>query len=143
MSHVVKIQTKIHDPKAVFAACERLHLPTPAVKTVELFSESVTGLAVNLPDWLFPVVVDTLTGSIRFDNYGGRWGKQDELNGFLQAYAVEKTRLEARKQGHTIHEQTLDDGSIRLQVFEGQAPTEDAQGGVLSRIGGWLRDAFA
>jgi hypothetical protein len=36
----------------------------------------------------------------------------------VQAYAVEKTKLEARKRGHTITEQSLQDDSIRLQLVE-------------------------
>jgi hypothetical protein len=36
----------------------------------------------------------------------------------LQSYAVEKTRLEARKRGHSVTEQQLQDGSIRLQIQE-------------------------
>jgi hypothetical protein len=36
-------------------------------------------------------------------------------------YAVEKTKLEARKKGHTVTEQALQDGSIKLQIIEGAA----------------------
>ena len=43
------------------------------------------------------MVVDTATGSAKYDNYGGRWGAQKEFDAFLQAYAVEKAKLEARK----------------------------------------------
>jgi hypothetical protein len=38
------------------------------------------------------------------------------LDAFLQAYAVEKAKLEARKQGHSVSEQQLADGSIRVQI---------------------------
>jgi hypothetical protein len=44
------------------------------------------------------------------------WGKQCELDRLMQAYAVEKARLEARRQGHTITEQSLADGSVKLTV---------------------------
>ena len=33
-------------------------------------------------------------------------------------YAVEKAKLEARKQGHAVSEQALQDGSIKLQIIE-------------------------
>lgn len=49
------------------------------------------------------------------------WGKQAELDRFLQAYAVEKAKLEARKHGHTVTEQSLMDGSIKLVVQVGGA----------------------
>jgi hypothetical protein len=47
------------------------------------------------------------------------WGEQQHLDRFLQAYAVEKARSEARRQGHTVTEQSLADGSIKLIVQVG------------------------
>ena len=119
MSHIVTIQTKVHDPAAVAAACQRLELAAPVQGTAELFSGEATGLIVQLPDWQYPVVIDTLTGVVRFDNYGGHWGEQQHLDRFLQAYAVEKAKLEARHKGYAFSEQALTDGSIRLQIIGG------------------------
>jgi hypothetical protein len=119
MSHLVTIQSKLHDIHAIQAACQRLGLEAPTQGTTRLFSGEVTGVLVKLPDWLYPVVIDTLSGLVRFDNYGERWGKQAELDRFMQAYAVEKARLEARKKGYQVSEQTLQDGSIKLNILEG------------------------
>ena len=118
MSHVFTVAAKVHDPLTVAAACKRLSLPEPIQGTVELFSGEVTGLLVHLSDWLYPAVVDALTGVIRYDNYEGRWGDQAHLDRFLQAYAAEKAHLEARREGHTVVEETLADGSIHLQIWE-------------------------
>jgi len=82
----------------------------------ELFSGQVDGLAVQLPGWQYPAVCDTATGQVHFDNFGGRWGDQKELDRFLQAYAVERARAEARKKGCLCTEQTLADGSIKLTI---------------------------
>ena len=120
MSHVVTVQTRVHDPAAVAAACTRLGLPAAEHGTVELFSGKATGLLVQLPGWQYPVVIDTLTGTVRYDNYAGAWGDQAHLDRFLQAYAVEKARLEARKKGYGCTEQALADGSIKLQILEGR-----------------------
>ncbi len=119
MSHIVTIQTKLHDPVALGAACRRLGHAAPVEGTARLYSGEASGLLVQLPGWTYPAVIDPLTGSVRFDNYEGRWGEQQHLDRFLQAYAVEKTRLEARKKGFAVREQTLGDGSIRLQIVEG------------------------
>ena len=116
MSHIVQIQTEVRDPVAVRAACERLQLPQPVEGTFQLFSSSATGLGIELPEWRYPVVCETATGQIRYDNFQGRWGRQAQLDQFLQSYAVEKAQLEARKQGHSITEQSLEDGSIKLTV---------------------------
>jgi hypothetical protein len=58
---------------------------------------------------------------VSFDNYNGHWGEQKYLNAFLQAYAVEKAKIEARKKGHTCSETKLEDGSIRVTVRVGGA----------------------
>lgn len=119
MSHIVTIQTKVHDPAAVSAACSRLGLVAPTQGTARLYSGEATGLLVQLPGWRYPAVIDTLSGSVRFDSFNGHWGEQKELDRFLQAYAVEKAKLEARKKGYTVSEQSLENGSIRLQIIEG------------------------
>ena len=118
MSHVVTIQTKLHDPVAVAAACQRLHLSAPTHGTVALFSGAATGVVVQLPGWKYPVVVDTLSGTMQFDNYGGRWGAQEELDRLLQMYTVEKAKIEARKKGYAVSEHALQDGAIKLQIIE-------------------------
>ena len=119
MSHIVQIQTKIHDPAAVAAACQRLSLAAPVPGTAQLYSGEATGLLVQLPDWQYPVVIDTLTGTVRYDNFAGEWGEQQHLDRFLQAYAVEKARLEARRKGYAVSEQALADGSIKVHIVEG------------------------
>lgn len=120
MSHLVTIQTRLHDPVAIAAACTRLGLTAPVQGKAQLYSGEATGLLVRLPDWEYPVVIDTLSGSVRFDNFNGRWGDQAHLDRFLQSYAVEKAKLEARKKGYTVSEQALQDGSIRVQIIEGR-----------------------
>ncbi len=116
MSHTVELKTEARDPGGVAAACRRLGLSAPVHRTVKLFSGEATGLAVRLPDWQYPVVIDTTSGEVRYDNYGGRWGEQSRLDAFLQAYAVEVVKAQSRRKGHTVTEQALEDGSIRLTV---------------------------
>ncbi len=116
MSHIVQIQTEVRNVAAIRAACRRLNLDQPEQGTFKLFSTEATGLAVRLPDWNYPVVCDTATGQLKFDNYEGRWGDQKELDRFMQAYAVEMAKQEARRHGHGTTEQTLSDGSIKLTI---------------------------
>ena len=116
MSHIVEIQTQVRSAEAVRAACCRLGLPPPVEGVTQLFSGSVTGLAVQLPGWKYPAICQLDSGQLQFDNYGGAWGQQSQLDRLLQAYAVEKAKIEARKQGHTVTEQPLTDGSIKLTI---------------------------
>ena len=116
MSHIVSIHTMVRDAGAVRAACQRLGLPAPVEGKTKLFSGEVQGIAVQLPGWQYPVVADLATGHVRYDNFGGRWGEQRHLDKFLQTYAVERARAEARRKGHICTEQLLADGSIRLTI---------------------------
>ena len=119
MSHIVTIQTRLHDPAAISAACQRLNLAAPVAGSGRLFSGEVTGLIVQLPGWRYPTVIDTLTGAVRYDNFEGIWGEQQHLDRFMQLYAVEMTKLAARRKGYAVSEQQLQDGSIKLQINEG------------------------
>ena len=121
MSHIVEIKTEIRDEQAVRSACTRLQLAAPEHKTVRLFNATATGLCVQLPGWNYPVVASLETGQLQYDNYGGHWGEQSRLNKFLQAYAVEKAKIEARKKGHMVTETALQDGSIRVTIRVGGA----------------------
>ena len=116
MSHIVTIKTRLTDAAALAAACRRLALAPPQVGSAQLFSTAARGLIVQLPGWLYPVVVDTARGEVHYDNFNGCWGSQGELDRLLQAYAVEKAALEARRVGHGVSEQALADGSIRLTI---------------------------
>lgn len=121
MSHVVTIRTEIRDAGAVQSACQRLRLPAPVQGTHRLFTSQVTGLAVQLPEWRYPAVCDLATGQVQYDNFRGHWGEKRHLDAFLQSYAVEKAKIEARRQGHVCTEQPLADGSIKLTISVGGA----------------------
>ncbi|GAF88160.1 unnamed protein product, partial [marine sediment metagenome] len=115
------IQTELRDAVAIRTACHRLQLEDPVHGTTKLFSGRETGLAVKLPGWRYAVVCDLDSGQLKYDNYQGHWGEQQELDRFLQAYAIEKARLEARKNGHSVTEQPLSDGSVKLTIQVGGA----------------------
>ena len=120
MSHLVQIQTQVRDPLAIRAACGRLGCAEPVFGVTPLFAgQQATGWAVNLRGWRYPVVCETTTGQLHYDNFSGYWGEQRELDRFLQAYAAEMATLEARKRGHTVTEQQLADGSIKLVIAVG------------------------
>ena len=119
MSHIVEIKTEVRDEVAVQSACRRLHLPLATRGTFQLFTSQETGLGIELPHWRYPVVANTETGQMRSDNYNGRWGSQEFLDQFLQGYAVERAKQEARRKGHSVVEQRLDSGAIKLTINVG------------------------
>ncbi len=121
MSHIVEIKTEVRDQHAVQAACRRLKLSSPTQRTARLFSATASGLCVDLPGWQYPLVCNLSTGQLSYDNFNGHWGEQKHLSSFLQAYAVEKAKIEARRKGHSVSETQLKDGSIRVTVQVGGA----------------------
>ena len=116
MSHIVSVKTEIRDAAAVRAACQRLQLPAPTEGTHKLFSSSATGLGVQLPKWRYPAVCDLASGHVHYDNFRGHWGETKHIDAFLQIYAVEKAKAEARRRGHQVTEAQLADGSVKLTV---------------------------
>lgn len=116
MSHIVRIQTQLRDRTAIEAACSRLSVPAPSHGKATLFSGEVEGLLVRLPDWMYPLVIDTDSGHVQYDNFEGTWGDPRKLDAFKQAYAIEAAKLEARRKGHQVSEQALSDGSVKLTI---------------------------
>ena len=118
MSHIVSIRTQVRDVSALQAACRRLSLKAPVDGTAKLYAASASGQVVELPGWHYPVVFDLSSGQAHYDTFNGAWGDEALLGRLLQAYAAEKARIEARRTGMTVTEQTLPDGSLRLTLQE-------------------------
>ena len=118
MSHIVILHARVKDAAAIAAACHRLGLAEPVQGTARLFSGEASGLLLQLPGWRYPAVIDTATGEVRYDTFAGRWGEQAQFARFLQLYAVEAAKLEARRKGLPVTEQQLSDGAIKLSIIE-------------------------
>jgi hypothetical protein len=119
LSHIVTLKTAVRDSTAITAACRRLGLAEPVHGTAKMYAGEIEGLLVQLPGWKYPIAIDTQSGDVNQDNFGGHWGDGAELSKFIQMYAVEKCRIEARRAGHSLTETQLQDGSIKLQIQEG------------------------
>jgi hypothetical protein len=104
---------------ALAAAWRRLGLCEPVLGTAKLFAGEAQGHIVRLPGWTYPVVVNIATGDLKYDTFRGAWGDEKELHKLLQRYAAEKAALEARRNGHSVVETSLPDGSIKLTIRAG------------------------
>jgi hypothetical protein len=116
ISHIVTIKTELRDLDAIKAACKRMGLAAPVSGEHTMFAGKVKGAAVQLKDWTYPVVFDLITGQAQYDNFNGRWGDQKHMDAFVQAYAVEKCKLEARRKGYQVTERKLPNGNVTLEV---------------------------
>ena len=51
--------------------------------------------------------------------FTGVWGDEHHHHRFVQAYDVERSRIEARKKSYATTEQSLADGSIMVEIEVG------------------------
>lgn len=124
MSHTTTIQTRIQGPHAGAAlarACKKVNAALledgREDANHKLYDGVYPGIGVQLVGWYFPIVINPEDGTIKSDNYNGRWGRESELQKLLQHYASEVVQLEAQAMGHSLESETiLSDGSIELTV---------------------------
>lgn len=117
MSHIATVRIKIKDMQALEAVCRELNIPAE-IKTqqVSLYSGSVDAVAsIRLPGWTYPVAIKA-DGTLQFDNYGGKWGAQAELNRILRRYSERITVNQARRMGLTVRRHEQPDGSVVLRL---------------------------
>lgn len=117
MSHIATVKIKIKDMQALEAVCRELNIPVVAKRQqASMYSGEIEAAAtLKLPGWRYPVVVQP-DGTVKFDNYGGRWGDQDQLNRVLRRYSERVTAQQARRMGMTVRRQEQSDGSIVLRL---------------------------
>jgi hypothetical protein len=102
-------------------ACERLQLPPPQRDCFQLFSDQANGWGVELLGWRYPLVCQSETGALKYDSFNGQGGEPSRLEAFLQRYVADAATLAARRNGHSVIEQPLADGSIKLVIQIGGA----------------------
>lgn len=118
MSHIVKSSLKLVDAKMVEQAAKHNGFEIVGVGTHKLYNnQSATGLGIKLPDWNYPVVIDA-EGTAHYDNYGGSWGKQIELDKLCQRYAIEVANYQAELEGYIVTEQQLENGDVELEIHQ-------------------------
>lgn len=118
MSHTVSIKaTEMKSEEHLAAACRRIKIEAPIKGVHEMFDGTkVQGNAVQLPGWHEKAVVKQ-DGEVAFDNYGGRWGDEIELDKLVQAYKIEEIEAAARINAYTnIQEEELSNGDMKLTL---------------------------
>lgn len=116
MSHIVKCKVEMKNVDCLNRAIRHLGLENLGNrKQHQLFGgQKADGIAVKLPGWTYPVVINPESGEAVYDNYGGNWGKQEELDKLVQRYAIETTIDQAIAGGYTYEENRLPNGDVEL-----------------------------
>jgi hypothetical protein len=125
MSHISKIELEVNDLGTLALACRRLGLELfRGQKTFKWYGQEAGKCehAIKIPGAIYEVGV-TKAGKafgLQCDYYDAGIGKAIGPNGGLlkQAYAVERTKAEARRKGYTVVEKATPQG-IRLQMVVG------------------------
>jgi len=138
MSHVVRIKTELRDLAAIQAACNRLgwtlnegattykwwgrymgDSPLPEGFTAEDLGKCTHSITVAGATYQIGLVKQN-TGFLPLWDYWSSGGlKKSTGETLAQAYAIEKAKIEARKQGHSVTEKALADGSVELTITTG------------------------
>ena len=118
MSHIVKCSVAMTNIGCLEKSITHLGLTSLGRGTHKLFGSRATGLGFKLPAWHHPVVVDTEKGEAVYDNYGGNWGKQIELDKLVQRYSAEVAQEQALASGYTYEEQILENGDIEAVMTQ-------------------------
>ena len=121
MSHISKIELEVKDLGVLSQACTRLGLSLiKAQKTFRWYGqEAPCDHCIRVPGASYEIGVISKDGSYELscDYYDKNLETVIGQRGGLlkQAYAAEKTRLEARKKGYSVMERQTETG-IRLHV---------------------------
>ncbi len=121
MSHIVKIELEVKDLAVLKSACNRLGLMfLEGRKEFRWYGNNAAcEHAIRLPGADYEIGVQRMDDryELQCDFYDPNVEKAIGVNGGLlkQAYAVEKTRTEARRKGYTVIEKKTEN-AIRLHV---------------------------
>lgn len=124
MSHTVKVQqTKMTDREILLKSVAALGWEAPVQGRHTMYDRSVfEGLAIRLPGWKEPVVITT-DGACHYDNFGGDWGAQIELDKLIQKYSAEKVAYELAGQGYLVESMTEDPNTHEIDIVAKQYVT--------------------
>ena len=122
MSHISKIELEVKDLETLARACTRLGLKlVKGQKTFKWYGteDGKCDHAIKVPGATYEIGVIKAGNALELqcDYFDSGIGKAIGQNGGLlkQAYAIERTKIEARRKGYSIIEKKTESG-IRLHV---------------------------
>lgn len=80
------IITSIHDPIALAAICRQSQLPAPTEGWAQIDDREVFGWVIHLPGVLHPIVCDTLTGLVAYDQADNGLARYGRIMRFVYSY---------------------------------------------------------
>lgn len=103
MSHIVKVKsiTILGDASLnrFKEAVKNNHGTYEGLCRKQIYQNQVYGHHFQLPGWKYTICVGVNTGTIKYDNFEGRWGDKDVLDSILIEYIQESICQKANKNG--------------------------------------------
>lgn len=116
MSHTVTIDTLFLDQDCIAQAAAQAGAVVTTGSHIKLYDGTfIDGTSLQLENWKYPVGIDK-QGKAYYDNFGGQWGDQAQLDVFRQTYAVLVATKQARTEGWNVTQSTRLDGTVRLSL---------------------------
>jgi hypothetical protein len=109
MSHTVILEIKFKSRKALEKACKRVGVEILGERDVSFYGSTHHGLAIQLPGWRYPIVVEG-GGKVAYDNYDGQWGDTKELNKLSAYYLAEETKETLEGTQYLVQEIETEEG---------------------------------
>lgn len=118
MSHIVTGKSQMTDPDKIRDACEAEEAQFLGEGNHQLYNgQRSKGIGVKLKGWRYPMVINPDTGELKYDNYGGSWGKADKLRNFKQAYTETGIqKITKRRVNRVVSRERLKDGKLKLRI---------------------------
>lgn len=115
MSHTTELEVDFNDHDSLRYAVTEVGGTFLGAISVNLFDgkQIAADAAFELPDWKYPVAVKD--GKLYFDNYNGRWGKNETLDKVRQGYARNVSVKTLKARGYRVTEH-VENGHIRLRA---------------------------
>ena len=131
MSHTTRRKAGLVNADVIQRAAHRIGAKYKGVGKAQQYNRrTLNGHRLEIPGFRYDVVIDTKSGDILSDTWGGRWGDDSKIDELQQKYAVEAGKMDAEKKGHEFQEIPLEDGSIKcLITVGGGGSTELSSGG--------------
>lgn len=121
MSHTITAEFKLNEKNLKYFEKSVMEAGGKCLGTGQhkLYAGTVTGDGFLLPGWKYPIIV-TPDGNLKYDNYGGNWGKQETLDRLIQRTVQKSLLAAARKAGFRRKTVAFDEDGrmvIRIQQY--------------------------
>lgn len=112
------VKTHFTDEATIASVCKEMKIAAPAHGKHRLYgSNQAEGVAVWLPGWSRPIVINCKDGTLAQDDMDGKHGTQlESLNKFRQLYAVHRATQAAQRQGQQVQRVIGANGHIQLRI---------------------------